>query len=330
MIQLPTLLHELLRYRRPSGGDGNTMAKDLIKEVIRDAGYTCFEDADGNIISTTRFNGVLFSSHTDTVHRDEGELDIHVDDFGIVTAWHRKLINGSPKRLRDVLGADDAAGIYLMLSMIQFDIPGTYVFHADEEIGCIGSRALASRPWSIDGYDLDEDFTHAIAFDRMGTADLITHQMGERMCSEDCASELATRFRNINAHLRYKPAEGVVTDTAMYADQVPECINLSVGYYNEHTSDERLDLTHLMDLFDVVTTHGVFDDLPVVRDPTAYEDSEDAIQQQREDYTIVRPDTVEWIVYTYPEEVASLLEHTFGYDYHELIGALEEASGGNL
>jgi hypothetical protein len=43
----------------------------------------------------------------------------------------------------------------------------------------------------------------------------------------------------------YKPAVGIFTDTAIYAPIVPECINISCGYYNEHTYQETLDLVHL-------------------------------------------------------------------------------------
>ena len=189
------------------------------------------------------------------MHGSDGFNEIRVDGFGIVTAWSKtpkavysglsKTARGYTGELqRDVLGADDGAGIYIMLRMIGAGIHGTYVFHADEEIGCVGSKALADKTFSIDGFDLLNDFTHAIAFDRKGTSDFIYDQLGEKMCSPTCQHELINRL-NVDSALYYRPEIGLVTDTAMYADFVEECINLSVGYYDEHTVDERLDIGHL-------------------------------------------------------------------------------------
>lgn len=36
----------------------------------------------------------------------------------------------------------------------------------------------------------------------------------------------------------------------MYMDMVPECTNISVGYYDEHRATERLDFGHLIELRD--------------------------------------------------------------------------------
>ena len=292
-------------------------------EAAHDAGHVATIDLNGNVICTTNYSGVLFSCHTDTMHKDEGENDIEVDDFGIVTAWRKPKVQSGmdAKRERDILGADDGAGIYIMLRMIEEGIPGTYVFHADEEIGCKGSRALAEAPWSIGGFDLEDDFTHAIAFDRRGTSDLITWQLGMEMCSRACSVELMNRL-NTESSLNYKPAEGIVTDTAMYEDQVQECINLSVGYYDEHTTDERLDLGHLYALLArILENPELFVGLPVARDL----DEEDITP---DNYTFVpdspaiEDDTVASLVLKHPREVAEVLEGFFGVDYDELFNLL--------
>ena len=321
-MNIPNQLSEILRIRRPAGGNGVKAVKQLIANAIVDSGNTYQEDIDGNIICTTTFNHVLFSCHTDTVHHGEGFNEIRVDDFGIVTAWEKFVDcdhNGTQEKMRrSILGADDGIGIHIMLEMIKADIDGTYVFHADEEIGCIGSRSLSENAYSIDGYDLEEDFTHAIAFDRKGTSDVIYEQLGEEMCSPDCRIELQDRL-NFATQFSYRPAIGVVTDTAMYADEVEECINLSVGYYAEHTTHERLDLGHALALLDhILVNPSLFEDLPVMRVPMSEDNFDQAI---RDDYNIVRPDTVSKLCHDHPQAISQLLE-TLGYDYIELFDIL--------
>jgi hypothetical protein len=41
---------------------------------------------------------------------------------------------------------------------------------------------------------------------------------------------------------------GVYTDSAEFVDYIPECTNISVGYYSEHTVNEKQDINHLIDL----------------------------------------------------------------------------------
>src|SRR5271165_4530176 len=131
-----------------------------------------------------------------------------------------------------------------MLEMIAAGVEGTYVFHRAEERGGLGSYHV-----SIYEPELLEGIEVAIAFDRKGTSSVITHQLGERCCSERFARGLAAQL----APLPYQAdATGVFTDTANYMYQVSECTNISVGYYNEHGPRETLDLVHLKALRDVM------------------------------------------------------------------------------
>jgi hypothetical protein len=64
------------------------------------------------------------------------------------------LINAyATERKPECLGADCAAGVALMVSMIHARVPGYYVFHDGEEQGCLGSRFLARRPCSYSSFD---------------------------------------------------------------------------------------------------------------------------------------------------------------------------------
>jgi len=124
--------------------------------------------------------------------------------------------------------------------MIRYHVPGYYLFHWGEERGGIGSRALADHHADM----ITREFDHAIALDRRGTGDVITHQSYGRTASDRFAAALADQLGDL-AGLTYAPAHGIYTDTAEYAELIPECSNLSVGYRGEHTPHEELDLRHV-------------------------------------------------------------------------------------
>ena len=45
--------------------------------------------------------------------------------------------------------------------------------------------------------------------------------------------------------MKYKKDEGgVYTDSAEFTDIIPECTNISVGYYKEHTVNETQDIQY--------------------------------------------------------------------------------------
>lgn len=144
----------------------------------------------------------------------------------------------------DVLGADDGAGIWLLLEMIDAGVPGTYTFAYGEERRRIGSRYLATDHASFLG-----KFLRAIAFDSRGVDRVITQQAGQACCSEEFAHGLATALCAQSDLLALKPSDkGTSTDTLSYSHLIPECTNVSCGYFNEHTPDEYLDTIYLLAL----------------------------------------------------------------------------------
>jgi len=127
--------------------------------------------------------------------------------------------------------------------MVEARVPGLYVFHAGEEHGGLGSKWLAENR-----ADLLTDIKFAVAFDRKGTSDVITHQMGKRTCSDQFARQLAGQLGGT-----YVPdGTGVFTDTLHYADLIQECTNISVGYDGAHSATESLDLIHLLEVRDAI------------------------------------------------------------------------------
>ena len=48
----------------------------------------------------------------------------------------------------------------------------------------------------------------------------------------------------------HKPTSGTFADSANYADLIPECSDLSIGYQHEHSDSEYLNVRYLEQLID--------------------------------------------------------------------------------
>ena len=160
-----------------------------------------------------------------------------------------------------ILGADDKAGMTIMLYMISKEVPGLYYFFLGEEVGCIGSGYAATLDFS--------KYKRCISFDRRGYGSVITHQLRGRCCSQLFANKLSEELTNLG--LSYSPdSTGIVTDSAMFVEQISECTNLSVGYFKEHTRSESQDIVYLKKLCQACVEIN-WDKLPVDREPRKYD-----------------------------------------------------------
>lgn len=234
-------LYDILSLRRAAFSVAETL---LITKHIQPTGAV--RDGYGNFVLKIGESPIMWSCHTDTVHRNDknnkARQKLHLSDKGILTAV------GKGKIKADCLGADDGAGVWLMLRMIKAKVPGLYVFHRDEESGGQGSAHIVKH-W--DKYYFKSDMNKhifdgikfAIAFDRKGTKSIITHQ-GARTCSDAFADSFSAALNMGHT----KDDGGTFTDTKNYYNKISECTNLSVGYYSQHFSNESLDIIYLQNL----------------------------------------------------------------------------------
>lgn len=230
MMTIQTLI-EMLTYRRPAFSATEQAFVD--KYILTVPG--AYADGFGNVIIDTCKNPeMLFSCHTDTVDHEEGFREIHFDvDTNIMYAKNP-----------EILGADDGAGVFIMLNMIQHNVPGRYVFHRSEERGALGAN------WIVENTPaLLSKMRFAVAFDRMGTGDIINDMITGITCSDDFVETLNEQLGST-----YQKQVGIFTDTAFYINHIPNCTNISVGYYDQHTNHESLDVEYLMWLTEHVST----------------------------------------------------------------------------
>ena len=215
---------DMLRHRRKA----RSRTEDAFISKYLDSIPGMYADDFGNRILPHTGAKVMISAHTDSVSRLDGMQSVSVSHGGIVS-----LAKG--ERLSNCLGADDAAGIYIALRMIEANVPATFVFHRDEETGGNGSMWLAkSYPKWLESFDI------CLALDRRGTKDIIVSQSWAGCASDTFAESLAAQLG-----MGHKAADGIFTDSANYTDFIAECSNISVGYQNEHNVCETLDLGYL-------------------------------------------------------------------------------------
>lgn len=239
--QLQKLL-TMLTYKRREGSVGQKLFNDrflrpMMGKPDKDNNFICYVTKGGAIKNLKVHddvpkNTIAFMAHHDTVHRTDGRQKVFVDPMTQTCFVDEN--NG-----KECLGADCTTGVWLLLEMIKAKIPGVYVVHSGEECGGIGATALVkSNPiWLA-------NIIAAISFDRYGTNSIITHQMGERTCSESFSKDLAG-ILNLDME---SDSGGVYTDSYEYAYDVSECTNISVGYYRQHTNMETQDLDFVLKL----------------------------------------------------------------------------------
>ncbi len=198
----------------------------------------------------------MFTSHLDTASYDSVEVN-HLIKGDMIYS------DGT-----SILGADDKAGVVVLLTLIEKNVPGLYYFFVGEERGCVGSRKVANlhKDNPIEGVN------KVVSFDRRGYDSVITHQLSGRSCSFNFASDLSNELNNkskiFDKPFKYLPdSTGIYTDSAQFIDIYPECTNISVGYQNEHTKYEQQDIKHLEKLCEVVCKID-WDNLKVYRDIT--------------------------------------------------------------
>lgn len=291
--ELPSIT-ELLSWSRPHGSE---IERRFVNSFV--APWAPSRDAFGNhYIAVGDAPRALFSCHTDTMCAYEGPQPLKRNKAGVLSL--------AKPAAGHCLGADDGAGIWLCLQMIEAQRPGLYVFHRGEERGGLGSKWIRDHnPHMLDGIEI------AVAFDRKGTGDVITHQWCGRTASDDFAANLAAE---LNRHgLQYAGSnQGVFTDTANYADTVSECTNISVGYQREHGPTETLDMVHLGALRAALLRLD-FAALVAYRDPATEQWSDD--EGDLYDYVYQHPDDVVRFLEDHHVTLADLLD----YERHERV-----------
>lgn len=173
---------------------------------------------NGNIVSLRYRNRPVFVAHMDTIN-----------DKALINQLYVDRNQNILYRKNSILGADDRAGVNLILNHCK-NI--NFILTVDEEMGGIGISQLVNETSLLE--ELLE-YSCCIELDRKGTQDILGSVHGY------CEKDLDDAIQNILPS--YKSVSGIFTDID-YLYEYIACVNISVGYYNQHTINEYLDMNH--------------------------------------------------------------------------------------
>ena len=125
------------------------------------------------------------------------------------------------------LGGDDRCGIYAIMKLLKKYRPHV-LFTEDEEIGCIGAEKAVEK-LNI------PDVKYIIEFDRRGKNDCVFYDCGNK------------RFMDYVESFGFKKDYGTFSDISILGSEWDiAAVNLSCGYYNEHTVKEYIIFNQLL------------------------------------------------------------------------------------
>lgn len=161
---------------------------------------------------------IMLVAHLDTVHKTIPE-EIYFDE--------EKFVVWSPTGI----GGDDRCGVYLIMRLLSRGYKPHVLFLEDEEKGCIGARKcveVLGKP----------NVKFIVEIDRRGEDDCVFY---------DCDNK---EFQDYIQTFNFKKAWGSCSDICVLSKAWDiASVNLSSGYYNEHTYYEHIKMLHLNKTF---------------------------------------------------------------------------------
>jgi hypothetical protein len=166
---------------------------------------------------------VALVSHLDTVHRKPNRDCMYVDE--------RKGVAWSPNGL----GADDRAGVYAIIQLVKAGFRPHIIFTHGEESGGTGAHALTK-------FSLPFDVKFMIELDRRGSDEAVFYDCGNK------------EFQDKILSFGPKKGYGTFSDISILGPAYDiATVNLGIGYYNEHTTNEYLVIDEMWDTINVVS-----------------------------------------------------------------------------
>lgn len=239
-------------------------AKELLKSLYILRSYSGFEDPmrtflanfltehnipfvnyNGNILGFNHPGAPLFSAHMDMVNTEgyklrSNETAVEEGVFTLDDKTNIRLYRDKEKKVQTSLGADDKNGIWVILMLLLDGKEINFAFCHSEETGGNGSTQVASDK---ECGEFISKCKYGIIIDRRNKGDIIGY--GNSYCLG-----LDDRLEAFSNEMKYgfKKAHGSISDADRFSTLV-ECVNLSCGYYEPHTSKEYTNLNELWNTY---------------------------------------------------------------------------------
>lgn len=172
--------------------------------------------------------------HTDTVHQIR-KAKIECCRIG------DNLIAVDTKEMEQVgTGGDDKVGIHITLELLKSRDSMKAAFFLDEEVGCVGS--------SNADFSFFNDCLFVLECDRRGATDFVNSISGIKLYDKNFADAIKPILKTYGR----QEVSGGMTDVLeiAYATDLPVA-NMSCGYYNPHTEFEYINITDVINTYDL-------------------------------------------------------------------------------
>ena len=236
-------------------------AKELLKKLYVLRSYSGFEEPvrnfiisfldqlhipyvnyNGNILGFNHPGAPLFSAHMDMVNTEGYKLKAKEDKvppeyvFTIDAETCIRLYKDKEKKHQTSLGADDKNGIWVILNLLALKKKINFAFCHSEETGGTGSTQIVQDE---ECGKFIENCKYCVVIDRRNAHDIIGYSNEYCLCLDDRLENFAKE-----KGFKFKSETGSVSDANRFSTLI-ECINISCGYYNPHSSTEYTNLNEL-------------------------------------------------------------------------------------
>ena len=191
---------------------------------------------------------ILVIAHLDTVFEDYNYgtsymkddwwsiYDYHANDVSMKEIYHDRVegVMWSPEGL----GADDRVGVFMIVSLVRRGLRPYILFTTDEESGSASGYEFAALYQNeFKNYNIK----YLMELDRSGYNDCVFY---------NCDNPLFVEFVESYG---FEENSGSFTDISAICPILGIAgVNLSVGYYNEHSKTEMIDLFTMSKNFDII------------------------------------------------------------------------------
>lgn len=204
-----------------------------------------FINYNGNIVGINHPGKPLFSAHMDMVNAEgyflkDSEFAVEGGVFTVDDKTNIRLYRDKEKKKQTSLGADDKNGIWVILTLLRNGHQINFAFCHSEETGGSGSRQIVANDELAKRIS---ECQYGIIIDRKNKGDIIGYNNNYCLALDD-KLETFSKAKDFG----YSVATGSISDADRFAELL-ECVNLSCGYYEPHTSKEYTNLNELWNTY---------------------------------------------------------------------------------
>lgn len=233
------LLEELFQKFSPTYEEKSLT--DFLCSYLDENKINYTKDKFGNIYKMDCIGKPILSAHQDSVNYG---INIEEDKELIIFNEIKNINNKEYFIGRGNLGADDKCGIFIILTyLVEVSKDINFIFSVGEEL--TDRNGIQTVIDAIRDNEVFKSAPYCLVLDRHEANNLIVSQ------SNYGTKEFENQLLEIGKDFGFKPAKGYFCD-ANTLRLFMNCANISVGYYNAHSSNEFFCIDEMMNTYEFI------------------------------------------------------------------------------